>query len=120
MLFVDRTGNVVPSLKAAADVLRSGQSLIIFPEGTRTRDGALGKFKSGAAYLAMNLNKIIIPVTIRGNFEIMPWGKFLPRFFGGHKLELIVGSKIDPKDFPSVEALTDHLREVISNPERIT
>lgn len=120
VLFVDRTGNVVPSLKAAADVLRSGQSLIIFPEGTRTRDGALGKFKSGAAYLAKHLNKKIIPLTIRGTFEIMPPGKFLPRFFGGHKLELIVGNEINPKDFPSVEALTDHLREVISSPERTT
>jgi long-chain acyl-CoA synthetase len=115
VLFVDRTGNVVPSLKAAADVLSSGRSLIIFPEGTRTRDGALGKFKSGAAYLAMHLDKKIIPVTVRGAFEIMPPGRLLPRFFSGKKLELIVANPIDPKDFPSVEALTDHLRNVILN-----
>lgn len=112
-LFVDRTGNIVPSLKAAADVLRSGQSLIIFPEGTRTHTGELGKFKSGSAYLAMHLNKRIIPVAIRGAFEIMPTGKILPRFFGGHRLELHVGEAIDPKNFDSVEALTDHLRDVI-------
>lgn len=112
-LFVDRTGNVVPSLKAAADVLRSGQSLIIFPEGTRSHTGELGKFKSGSAYLAMHLNKKIIPVAIRGAFEIMPTGKILPRFFGGHRLELHVGEAVNPKDFDSVEALTDHLRDVI-------
>jgi long-chain acyl-CoA synthetase len=120
VLFVDRTGNVVPSLKAAADVLRGGQSLIIFPEGTRTRDGATGKFKSGAAYLALNLNKKIIPVTIRGAYDIMPRGRFLPRFVSGRKLELIIGSEINPRNFSSVETLTDHLREVISNPERLT
>jgi len=113
VLFVDRTGNVVPSLKAAADVLRRGQSLIIFPEGTRTRSGKPGKFKSGAAYLAKHLNKTIIPVAIRGAFEIMPTGKVLPRFFGGHRLELHVGQPIDPKDFSSIEALTTHLQDVI-------
>ena len=117
VLFVDRTGNVVPSLKAAADVLRSGQSLIIFPEGTRTRDGSLGKFKSGAAYLATNLNKKIVPVTLRGAFEIMPPGKLLPHFTGGKRLELIVGNPIDPRDFLSIEALTDRLRNVIENQE---
>lgn len=114
LLFVDRTGNVVPSLKAAADVLRSGQSLIIFPEGTRTRDGAVGRFKSGAAYLARHLDKKIIPVTIRGAFDIMPPGKGLPRFIGGHRLELLVGTPVDPKDFSSIEALTDHLRNIIA------
>jgi long-chain acyl-CoA synthetase len=114
ILFVDRTGNIVPSLKAAADVLRSGHSLLIFPEGTRTLDGTVGKFRSGAAYLARHLNKKIIPVTIQGAFEIMPSGKYLPRFFGGHKLKINVGSPIDPKDFSSVEELSDHLFKVIS------
>ncbi|MRR17283.1 MAG: hypothetical protein EG826_12585 [Deltaproteobacteria bacterium] len=117
VLFVDRTGNVVPALKAAADVLKSGKSLIIFPEGTRTRDGAMGKFKSGAAYLAKNLNKKIIPVTIRGAFDIMPAGRFLPRFWGGKRLEVVVGRSVDPKDFPSIDALSDHLKSVISNPQ---
>jgi 1-acyl-sn-glycerol-3-phosphate acyltransferase len=118
VLFVDRTGNIVPSLKAAADILRSGHSLIIFPEGTRTRNGALGKFKSGAAYLAMHLNKKIIPVTIRGAFEIMPSGKFLPGFISEQKLELIVENEINPQNFTSVEALTDHLRDVIIGEHR--
>jgi long-chain acyl-CoA synthetase len=113
LLFVDRTGNVVPGLKAAADVLRSGDSLIIFPEGTRTRDGALGKFKSGAAYLAKHLGKKIIPVTICGSFEILPRGKGIPRFFGGRRGTLHVGEPVDPDRFDSVEALNDHLRDII-------
>ena len=114
ILFVDRQGNVVPSLKAASDVLRSGDSLIIFPEGTRTSDGTVGKFKSGAAYLAYNLNKKIIPVTIKGAFEIMPRNTIIPRFFSGVQGKIIVGEIIDPQDFPSVDALNDHLYSVIS------
>ncbi|MCE5261957.1 MAG: AMP-binding protein [Deltaproteobacteria bacterium] len=113
LLFVDRTGNVVPALKAAADVLRSGASLIIFPEGTRTRDGALGKFKSGAAYLAWHLGKKIIPVRVEGSFDILPRGRSLPRFFGGHRGILHVGQAVDPGRFESVDAINDHLRKVI-------
>ena len=113
LLFVDRTGNVVPALKAAADVLRSGASLIIFPEGTRTRNGALGKFKSGASYLAWHLGKKIIPVRIEGSFEILPRGKSIPRFLGGYRGILRVGESVDPSRFDSFEALNDHLRSVI-------
>lgn len=114
ILFVDRKGNIVPSLKAAADVLRSGDSLIIFPEGTRTKDGSVGKVKSGAAYLAYHLNKKIIPVTIKGTFEIMPKNTLIPRFFSKTKGKLIVGKSIDPQNFKSVDELNDHLQGVIS------
>lgn len=114
ILFVDRQGNVLPSLKAAADVLRSGDSLVIFPEGTRTRNGSVGSFKSGAAYLAFHLHKKIIPVTLQGAFEIMPPDTIIPRFSGGKKGKVIVGQAIDPEDFTSVDELTDHLHTVIS------
>jgi long-chain acyl-CoA synthetase len=113
VVFVDRTGNVLPSLKAAADILRSGGALIIFPEGTRTRDGSLGKFKSGAAYLAHHLGREIIPVTIRGTFQILPRGKIFPRLFTKEKGSLIVGEPIDPRGYSSIESLNDHIRDVI-------
>ena len=113
VVFVDRTGNVLPSLKAAADILRSGAALIIFPEGTRTRDGSLGKFKSGAAYLAHHLGREIIPVTIRGTFQILPRGRIIPHLVGKGKGSLIVGEPVDPRRFASIEALNDHVRGVI-------
>jgi long-chain acyl-CoA synthetase len=113
ILFVDRKGNVAPSLKAAADILRSGDSLVIFPEGTRSNDGKLGKFKSGAAYLAYHLDKKIIPVTIKGAFEIMPRNTIIPRFFSKAQGRIIVGEAIDPHGFTSVDALNEHLHSLI-------
>jgi long-chain acyl-CoA synthetase len=114
VVFVDRAGNVLPSLKAAADILRSGASLIIFPEGTRTRDGSLGKFKTGAAYLAHHLGKEILPVTIRGTYSIFPRGKILPRFFSKVKGSVVVGEPVDPRGFASIQALNAHIRSVIA------
>ncbi|MDA8125222.1 MAG: AMP-binding protein [Deltaproteobacteria bacterium] len=113
LLFVDRRGNVVPALKAAADVLRSGGSLLIFPEGTRSADGVLGPLKSGAAYLALHLERPIIPVTITGSRAILPKGKWCPDFFGGAKGRLVVGESLDPRAFASVEALSDRIRGAI-------
>jgi 1-acyl-sn-glycerol-3-phosphate acyltransferase len=114
ILFVDRRGNVAPALKAAADVLRNGNSLIIFPEGTRTNDGAVGKFRSGAAYLAHHLGKTIIPVTVTGAFEIMPRNTIVPSFFAGIKGSIIVGNTINPRDFASIDALNEYLRNIIA------
>ncbi len=110
LLFVDRRGDVLPALKAAADVLRSGMSLLIFPEGTRSSDGTLGPLKSGAAYLAKHLERPVIPVTVEGSFTILPRGKALPDHFFGAKGKLVVGDPIDPRTYDSVKALNEAIR----------
>ena len=60
------------SLEKAAEQLIHGNSVVIFPEGTRTRTGKLGKFKRGAFLLAMELKLPIVPITISGSFERLP------------------------------------------------
>lgn len=115
IIFVNRGGNVIPALKAGADILRQGKSLIIFPEGTRTRNGALGDFKTGAAYLATQLGCKIIPVRLTGSFDILPTGKFMPKFFSGHRGALKIGAAFDPKDYASVEDLNRALYNCISD-----
>lgn len=113
IIFIERDGNVVPSLKVSADVLRTGKSLVIFPEGTRSMKGDMGNFKSGAAYLSKNLNKKIVPVTINGAYEVMPRGKMIPRFFGGAKASLVVGEPIEPSAYSTVDELTTAIRNGI-------
>lgn len=115
VIFVDRQGNVIPSLKAGADVLRSGKSLVIFPEGTRTMDGYVGEFKTGAAYLAKNLGKTIIPITIKGGYEIYPRQKKLPKFITKQQAVIFVNQAIDPGKFKSSEELSRNLEQTIKN-----
>lgn len=61
-----------------ASVLKRGQNLVIFPEGTRTRTGYVGEFKKTFAILATELNVPIIPARISGAYEAWPRSKKLP------------------------------------------
>jgi 1-acyl-sn-glycerol-3-phosphate acyltransferase len=60
------------------DILDEGWSLVVFPEGTRSVDGWLGKFMAGAAWLAVEHQVPVVPVAHRGTFAAMPRGKNWP------------------------------------------
>ena len=76
---VDRSHGrkAMKSLLEAAKKIGGGTSVIIFPEGTRSRDGKLHDFKAGAMVLAIKAGVPIVPVAIRGTYEILPKGRLL-------------------------------------------
>ncbi len=61
----------IQSLREAADKIRSGVSVMIFPEGTRSLDGNIGEFKKGGFFLAYDAGVQIIPVVLNGTWSIM-------------------------------------------------
>jgi 1-acyl-sn-glycerol-3-phosphate acyltransferase len=61
--------------KAIQMVREKGYSFLIFPEGTRSRDGKLQRFRRGGFFLALETGAPIVPVTIGGTFELMPKGQ---------------------------------------------
>jgi len=65
------------SLEAMVEILKQGDSVLIFPEGTRTKTGALGAFKRGSLLAAQKSGAPIVPLAISGSFNIMPRGSFL-------------------------------------------
>lgn len=71
---IDRTNrqSAFQSLARAAQFIRSGTSVMIFPEGTRSLDGELLPFKKGGFVLAADAGVPIIPIVLRGTHEIMP------------------------------------------------
>jgi 1-acyl-sn-glycerol-3-phosphate acyltransferase len=65
----------VKTMNTAAQMVRErGISLLIFPEGGRSRDGSLGEFKEGAAYIAIQAGVPLVPVALNGTREVLPFG----------------------------------------------
>jgi long-chain acyl-CoA synthetase len=81
IIIMDLNHNLKESIQKMAEVLKKNKNLIIFPEGTRTKDGSLGDFKKTFAILSRELNIPIVPVSIHGAFEAMPRGRFFPTPF---------------------------------------
>jgi len=90
---VDRTSpeSRKKALEDAIKVLKRGDILIIYPEGTRTRvgEGKMGKPKSGVGKLHLLTSVPILPVAIKGTFELMPPGKVFPKI--KKKIKINVG-----------------------------
>ena len=75
---VERSGNTIDSTRRSITFIQEGNSFLIHPEGTRTRDGRLGPFRNGAARIAIESGITIIPVAISGGYEIWPYNRTLP------------------------------------------
>jgi 1-acyl-sn-glycerol-3-phosphate acyltransferase len=75
---VDRSdpGGAKRAIEQAAASLRAGSCFVIFPEGTRSRTGELGPFKKGAFVAAIEAGSRILPVAIRGAYELLAPGSF--------------------------------------------
>jgi 1-acyl-sn-glycerol-3-phosphate acyltransferase len=71
---VRRTGGGSADLAAAAGLLAAGHDVIVFPEGTRSRDGEIGEFHRGAARLAALADVPLVPVGISGTRALLPPG----------------------------------------------
>jgi 1-acyl-sn-glycerol-3-phosphate acyltransferase len=91
-----RGRKAVTSLNDAAERIAEGTSVLIFPEGTRSPDGHLQPFKTGAIMLAIKAGVPVVPVGFNGTHQALPKGNVLVR---GGDVVLRIGSPISTKDF---------------------
>jgi 1-acyl-sn-glycerol-3-phosphate acyltransferase len=75
---VDRASADVEAYRLAKRILDDGHALFVFPEGTRSRDGALQPARDGAAVLALRTGAPIVPIAIAGSYERWPRGQKIP------------------------------------------
>ena len=100
------------SLKVAADKIKSGISVLIFPEGTRSLDGRIRPFKKGGFVLAIDSGVPIVPVVITGTRAIMPKGRF--RVYPG-QVSMVIHKPINTSIYTrkTKESLMENVRRVI-------
>jgi 1-acyl-sn-glycerol-3-phosphate acyltransferase len=112
---VDRSDplDAVKSLERAKERLAAGISIVVFPEGTRSRDGRLLPFKKGGFLLAAKTRTAIVPITIVGSAGVLPAGGWKLR---PGAVEVFVDSPIATEDYRAgkLKALSDQVRQVIA------
>jgi len=81
IIVMDLNKDLKESIQKMGEALKKKKNLIIFPEGTRTKDGDLGDFKKTFAILSRELNVPIVPVSIKGAFDALPRGTYFPKPF---------------------------------------
>lgn len=111
-IFVERDNPIAArqSIQRAVEQLKNGISVVIFPEGTRTKTGKLGKFKRGAFLLAMELKLPLVPITISGSYERVKGYRVFPG-----TIKMIVHPPVDVTTYEINEssALLRNVQEII-------
>ena len=94
---VSREASDIATFKLIIGLLKSGHKVILFPEGSRTKDGELQPIERGLPFLMMKAHCRIQPVYVQGTWAAWPPGRALPRLFG--KITCVFGSPIEWEEF---------------------
>lgn len=97
-------------MKDVEDGLKRGASIVVFPEGTRTRTGKLLPLKKGAFKTAQNAQVPLVPIAITGTFQIAPPGQWPSR---GHSVTVRIGAPLMISPEESLESAQKRYREIL-------
>src|SRR5262245_21184446 len=114
-IFIDRQNPLAArrSIEEARTRIRGGESVLVFPEGTRTRDGTLGPFKTRGFHLAIDAGVPVVPVASAGTRELMPRGSLTVR---PGKILVTIGEPVSTEGLTAEDrnTLVDRVRAVIA------
>ena len=113
-IFVDRSNPraAMESLTYIKAQLHDGISTVIFPEGTRTKTGEMGRFKAGAFKIAMDMGLPVVPITLNGFYKSMPPGQFFANL--DSHVSLHIGKPIDISQFTDINEAMSAVREKVA------
>jgi 1-acyl-sn-glycerol-3-phosphate acyltransferase len=114
-IFVDRSNPraALQSIDLIKKELVNGISTVIFPEGTRTKTGEMGRFKQGAFKIAMDLNLPVVPLSLKGFFQTMPPASASVKL--GSKVSMHIGKPIDISQFNDINEAMTYVREQVQD-----
>jgi 1-acyl-sn-glycerol-3-phosphate acyltransferase len=108
---IDRRGGSLAT--TPGELLTDGWNLVIFPEGTRTHDGWVTRFQSGAAFLAVRHQVPVVPIAHRGTFAAMPRGRGWP-VPGRPQLSIRFGAPVRPDDGDTPRTFAPRIRDAVA------
>lgn len=108
---IERRGGAIAT--TPGDLLLEGWSLVIFPEGTRSQDGWMGRFRTGAARLSVEYGVPVVPVAHRGTFATMPRGQGWPSP-GRKQLTIRFGEPLHPKEGETARDLAHRIQQAVA------
>ena len=117
---VDRTGSETRGLMLCLSKIRKGNSILLFPEGTRSQNGNINQFQKGAIVLSKKARLPIVPAYIKGSFESLPKSRYVPR---RRKISLVLGPAVqyweeaysDMDDEGASRDLEERVRDLSTN-----
>lgn len=117
-IFVDNSTvkAAAKSVLEAERCLKNGASVVVFPEGSRTYDGKMIRFKKGAYQMAVDQHLPIVPITLNGPFDVLPIGSLN---IHRHRMEMVIHPPIETEGIDTshkgLQAMADHTRDIIAS-----
>lgn len=114
-VFMDRDNprESIRAIQEGTKLLKKGYSLVLFPEGTRSKDGNLGEFKAGGLRLATKSKTDIIPVTINGTKDLMQKDSIIIK---PAKVKVVISPLIEIEKYEGdTKALSEDIHNIISS-----
>jgi 1-acyl-sn-glycerol-3-phosphate acyltransferase len=108
---IDRKGGLSKSTKVRlAKLVKDKWNILLYPEGTRSREGKMASFRSGAGYISVEHQLPVVPISVRGTYDAMPVGKPWPV---KHPVTVTFGSAIYPAPGDDRAAVTAKLESAL-------
>ncbi len=108
---LERESEISLSLRKGLEILKKGEGIVIFPEGTRSKDGLIKEGKPGIGFLTIKSNAPIIPVKLEGTNKALPFdGKFIRI----KKIKVIIGKPIYFEK-ESYKKISEEVMKIIKN-----
>ncbi len=111
VIVLDLERDLKVALQHLSEVLHRGSNVMIFPEGTRSKDGALAPFRKSYAILSRELGVPVVPVAIKGAWQALPTGARLPKPFSPIQVEYL--PPVEPGDL-SYEELNQRVMDRVA------
>lgn len=104
------------SVREAEQRLKNGASVIVFPEGSRTYDGKMIRFKKGAYQMAVDQHLPVVPITLNGPFDVLPIGSFIVH---PHKMEMVIHEPISTEGIDTshkgLQQIAEQTQDIIAS-----